>query len=95
MRVAACLAVVALLGCRAPSPSAPPVAPGIDQDALDRSVDPCQDFYAFACGGWEAKTSIPPDRPAWSRSFSEITERNLAILREILEADAAGRFGAE
>jgi putative endopeptidase len=94
MRVAPRLVLVALLGCRAPSPSAPPVAPGIDQGALDRSVDPCQDFYAFACGGWEAKTSIPPDRPAWSRSFSEITERNQALLRDILEDDAAGRFPA-
>src|SRR5207244_13355620 len=45
-----------------------------------------------SCAGCAGRTSIPPDRPAWSRSFSEITERNLAILRESLEADAAGHF---
>ncbi|HSV07758.1 MAG TPA: M13 family metallopeptidase, partial [Candidatus Binatus sp.] len=73
-------------------PPAAPVLSGTDPDALDRSVDPCNDFYEFACGGWAARTSIPPDRPAWSRSFSEITERNLAVLREILEADAAAHF---
>jgi putative endopeptidase len=81
-----------MLGCAIRSRVTTPVPGGTDPDALDRSVDPCHDFYAFACGGWAAKTSIPPDRPAWARSFSEITERNLATLRGILETDAAGNF---
>jgi endothelin-converting enzyme/putative endopeptidase len=98
VNVAVCVALAIASGCgtawlrvvtRAPAPAVPS---GIDPEALDRSVNPCDDFYEFACGGWAARTSIPPDRPAWSRSFSEITERNLVILRESLEADAAGRF---
>ena len=49
--------------------------------ALDRSVNPCVDFYRFACGGWEKQTQIPSDKPRWSRSFSEIHKRNIEDLR--------------
>jgi putative endopeptidase len=64
---------------------------GIDLTAIDRAVNPCDDFYRFACGGWLARTEIPPDRPRWNRSFSEIEERNDVVLRKILEDLAAGK----
>src|SRR3989440_10630128 len=70
------------------TPSAPP--PGIDLSALDRTVNPCNDFYRFACGSWLARTPIPEDRPQWGRAFSEVLERNEKVLRQILEADARG-----
>jgi predicted metalloendopeptidase len=63
----------------------------VDPSLLDRAVDPCVDFYRHACGGWIAKTPIPADRPAWSRGFSEIKERNQTVLRAILEEDAGGK----
>lgn len=72
----------------AAAPSLPRM--NVDPDALDRSVEPCEDFYRFACGGWVDTTTIPADRPAWYRSFSEIQEHNLLMLRRILDDTAAG-----
>ncbi len=57
---------------------------GIDLSAIDKSVDPCQNFYAYACGSWRKNNPIPPAYSRWGR-FNELADKNLAISREILE----------
>jgi putative endopeptidase len=64
-------------------------AKGVEIDALDRKADPCVDFYQFACGGWVAKNPLPPDRRSYGR-FTELQDRNFAILRRILETPSGG-----
>jgi len=64
---------------------------------LDRSVAPCDDFYAFACGGWLSSFELPADRSRFSRSFSAISDRNQEIVKDILDNPAEGadpRLGA-
>jgi putative endopeptidase len=62
---------------------------GLDGSSIDRTVDPCVDFYQFSCGGWLAKNEIPADRARWG-GFAEIDEHNKAALKNLLEDDAKG-----
>lgn len=40
--------------------------------AIDKNVDPCEDFYEFACGNWIRSHPIPDDKPTVS-NFEEPT----------------------
>jgi len=66
--------------------------PGFSVDNIDKNIDPCVDFYDYACGNWIKNSEIPADRAAW-QSFAELNESNLGIERNILEKAAAGGAG--
>src|SRR6266545_5635096 len=76
------------------APSRPAAsASGLDLQFMDRTIDPCTDFYEFACGGWTKTQPIPADRSAWGRG-QELQERNNMTLRRILE-DAGRNASAD
>jgi putative endopeptidase len=88
-----CLALLVVAGVSAQT-SKPQPSSGFSIDNIDKSVDPCVDFYQYACGNWLKTKEIPGDRPEWD-SFSEVEEQNLAVLRDILEKAEKGGAGRD
>jgi putative endopeptidase len=62
--------------------------PALDLTAMDRTIDPCVDFFAYSCGGWIKKNPIPPDQSSWD-TYSKMQDENLGRLRGILEEASA------
>lgn len=52
--------------------------------AMNTSVNPCDDFYNYACGGWIAANPLPSDAPAIFKAFNEIGDANYLIKQAIL-----------
>jgi endothelin-converting enzyme/putative endopeptidase len=93
--VAAVLILASLGKAQTPSPSAThapvlPYSPSLDLTSLDKSVEPCVDFYHFACGGWQKNNPIPADQTSWS-VYGKLYQDNLNFLRGILDEAASNK----
>jgi putative endopeptidase len=91
MRLAAAAAFVVLTGADlsfAQAPETPinefPYTPGLDVKAMDRSADPCVDFYQYSCGGWMKANPIPADQSSWS-VYGKLGQDNQRFLWGILD----------
>src|SRR5882762_6931245 len=59
---------------------------GVYVSDLDRSADPCTDFFPFANGTWRKQNPIPASMPRWSRRWQAgetAKDRRKDILDEV------------
>ena len=83
------MAVPAL--CQTAAPATAPAVPELrvfDSSLIDKTVDPCENFYRFSCNGWFKRNPLPADQTGYGR-FTELFELNRVHLRQILEETAA------
>jgi putative endopeptidase len=61
-----------------------PYTPGLDVTSMDKTVDPCVDFYQYSCGGWVKNNPIPGDQAGWS-VYGKLYQENQQFLWGILD----------
>src|SRR5450432_1013588 len=84
----------AVLGAQQASPAPPPqpltslpYTPSLDVPSMDKTADPCVDFYQYSCGGWRKNNPIPTDQSSWS-VYGKLETENEQFLWGILDENS-------
>jgi putative endopeptidase len=84
MRLLAFLAIITLPGLAQQPLTSLPYTPSLDIPSMDRSVEPCQNFYLYTCGKWIKNNPIPADQARWD-VYGKLTYENQLFLWGLLE----------
>src|SRR3974377_1416245 len=89
-----CLLPVLTHGQTAKTAQAPtlPYIPSLDLASMDKTADPCVNFYQYSCGGWKKNNPIPADQTSWS-VYGKLYQDNLQFLKGILDQTSASSAG--
>ena len=64
---------------------------GIDLDAMNTSVKPGDDFFAYVNGTWVAETEMPADKSRYG-VFDKLRDESEEAVKAIIEESASGDF---
>src|SRR5579884_189606 len=86
--IAALLALTCLAAAQDHPITKLPYTPSLDVAAMDKTVDPCVDFFHYSCGNWIRSNPIPADQAAWD-VYAKLQNDNQQLLWGILRQAAA------